>query len=387
MNKEEAKQLYSSRLKDYIDTSNHIEPSYVPVMGYFLTWAVGYAGKLLSDVLADPDSISEVFRKSYDDVYADLNWGGITTPLPALEMLGSDAFFISENGYTIQHRQNSCMEASEYERLTDEGEKFLIDTLGKRKFPNLRDGKENARKALTETMLYLDKFNKGTAKYGKMLKEEFGVVQLSDGGKVYPPLDVMFDRIRGFSETLTDLRRNRQRLIDALKVLDPIYRPLTYSAGTGDTYACSTLHVPAYLNNRDFAEILWPELKDYVMEVYNRGSKTVLFLEGKWNRFFEIMTDSLPKDSILCCLDGDNALEANEMIGDHFTVIGCLKTSDLKYQSKQFCLDKTREMLDTCAPGGGFMFNPVDNGLISTDDVDTKNLIAVCEFAHEYGRY
>lgn len=79
-------------------------------------------------------------------------------------------------------------------------------------------------------MNYVNKFGAGNARWGKVLKEEYGVVPLVDKGKVYPPMDVMFDRLRGFSGSLTDLRRNREKLKLALAELDKIYRQSTESA-------------------------------------------------------------------------------------------------------------------------------------------------------------
>ena len=235
-------------------------------------------------------------------------------------------------------------------------------------------------------MNYVNKFGAGNARWGKVLKEEYGVVPLVDKGKVYPPMDVMFDRLRGFSGSLTDLRRNREKLKLALAELDKIYRPLTYPAGTGDTFAVDTLHCPTYLNYKDFEEIFWPQLKDYCMEVYNRGSKTFLVMEGAWERFYDLMSDELPKDSVVCVLEADNTIKSKKTIGKYFPVLGGLATSDVKYLSKQQCIDKTKEIIDECAPGGGYIFC-LDKPLISMGDVNVENLIAVQQFAHEYGKY
>ncbi len=378
--------LYNQRLADYKNTCNHIEPKYVPVVGYYLTWAVGYAGMKTDDLLDNPDLIAEAYRKVYNDVYADLSWGGLTTPIRALQRLGSDAFFISEDGHTIQHKEHCFMQADDYDALLAEPMYFLMDTLGKRKFPELNKSKEEVKKALIDVMNYVNKFMAGNGKLNQVLKEEYGVPLLCDRGKVYPPLDVVFDRLRGFQGTLTDLKRKREELKLALGVLDKIYRPLTYPAGTGETYAVDTLHCPTYLNVKDFKELFWPYLKEYCMEVYNRGSKTFLVMEGQWNRFYELMMDELPKDSVICVLDADSTIESYKIIGDHFPILGGITASDIKYLSKQQCLDAAKKIIDECAPGGGFIWS-VDKALISKSDVNPENLIALNQFVHEYGKY
>ncbi len=379
-------ELYNQRLMDCKNTCNHIEPKYVPVVGYYLTWAVGYAGMKTDDLLDNPDLIADAYRKAYDDVYADFSWGGLTTPIRALQKLGSDAFFVSEDGHTIQHKEHCAMNADDYDSLLEEPMYFLMDVLGKRKFPVLNNSKAEVKKALIDVMRYVQKFNAGNAKLTQMLKNEYGVPQLFDGGKVYPPMDVLFDRLRGFQGSLTDLRRNRERVKAALEILDKIYKPLTYSAGTGETFAISTLHCPTYLNLKDFKEIFWPYMRDYCLEVYNRGSKTFLVMEGSWNRFYNLMMDELPKDSVVCVLDADNTIESYKIIGDYFPILGGVTASDIKYNSKQQCLDAAKKMIDECAPGGGFIWS-IDKALISASDVNPENLIAVNQFVHEYGKY
>lgn len=379
-------ELYNQRLTDYKNTCNHIEPKYVPVVGYYLTWAVGYAGAKTDDLLDNPDLIADTFRKAYDDIYADLNWGGITTPIRALQRMGSDAFFVSEDGHTIQHKEHCLMKADDYDALVKDPMYFLMDVLGKRKFPELSKSREEVKQALIDVMNYVRKFGAGNARWNKVLKEEYGVVPLVDRGKVYPPMDVLFDRLRGFSGTLTDLKRNRENIKRALEVLDKIYRPLTYPAGTGDTYAVDTLHCPTYLNVKDFKELFWPYLKDYCMEVYNRGSKTFLVMEGQWNRFYELMMDELPKDSIICVLDADNIIESKKILGHHFPILGGLTTNDVKYLTKQKLLDAAKNVIDACAPGAGYIFC-MDKSLCSLGDVNVDNLIALNQFVHDYGKY
>ena len=98
------------------------------------------------------------------------------------------------------------------------------------------------------------------------------------------------------------------------------------------------------------------------------------------------MMDELPKDSVVCVLEADNIIESKKTIGQHFPILGGLATADVKYSSKEECIDKTKHIIDECAPGGGYVFC-LDKALISSCDVNTDNLKAVHEFVHEYGRY
>jgi len=85
-------------------------------------------------------------------------------------------------------------------------------------------------------------------------------------------------------------------------------------------------------------------------------------------------------------LEADDVVQAKKRIGDKLTIIGAVPTSLLKYGSKAECLDCAKELIDECAPGGGFMLS-VEQALLSTGDVNIDNLKAVNQFVHEYGVY
>ncbi len=70
----EVKELFDQRVNDLMKTTNHIEPSRVPVMSMMTTWPFAYAKANLRELINnnDSDAIAEAWVKCFDDIYFDL---------------------------------------------------------------------------------------------------------------------------------------------------------------------------------------------------------------------------------------------------------------------------------------------------------------------------
>lgn len=380
-------ELHDARVADIKATCNHKEPKVVPILANVLTWAIGYAKGNTNEMLDHPEKLPEIYNKYFEEVYTDSNlFYGLSTPIRAIQRLGSTTFFVSADGHTIQHKEHCVMKEEEYPQLIADPMNFMIDVLGKRKFPELKKSPEEAYKALIDVALNIDAFAAANAKCAQLAKEKHGIVNFLGAIKVYPPTDVIFDRLRGFKGTLTDIRRQKDNVIKASETLYPIYSKLAMNVSGDFPYGISTLHCPTYLGPKNFEEIFWPGMRDEIMEVYNRGSKTLLFLEGTWEPYYEIMLRDLPQSSVLCGLEDDDIIKGKKLIGDKFTIVGGVCTNTLRFGTRQECLDEAKKIVDNCAPGGGFIFS-MEKSLCTYGDVNTENLIAVNQFVHEYGKY
>ncbi|MEG0379438.1 MAG: hypothetical protein RR614_13255, partial [Eubacterium sp.] len=135
--------LYQSRLQDVMSTTNHREPSRVPVHGNITTWSIAYAGAKTEPLLDNPELLAEAWTAFLEDIYYDTQHNmSISTPLRMIETLGSQSLFISSDEVTIQHQESCIMEASDYPALIADPETFLFDTYPKRKFSVLNNDPE-----------------------------------------------------------------------------------------------------------------------------------------------------------------------------------------------------------------------------------------------------
>lgn len=392
----DAKQLYQERVADLVATANFKEPKHIPIMGAFLTWPVGYYHMDLKEMLLKPQELAEQFCKIFDEVYIDVaHICGISTSIRTLQALGSDTFFISDDGSTIQHKERCYMEPEDYDELVKNPRDFMLNVLGARKLEKLRAGDDESYKALVQAAKEQIIFNKINPSIAKIMADKYGIPPVYGKSKVYPPMDYIFDRLRGFKGTMMDVRRNRADLARANEALYEYVKDWTgkasnagwsFSATTdpmeGFPYAVSTLHCPTFLRPKDFEELYFPTFKRLIETVYESGSKTVLFCEGSWSKFNNIMKQ-LPKGSTICMIDEDDPVEMKKEMGEYTTICGGVPLATLRSASKEQCLEEAKRILDGCAPGGGFIFS-TDKSLCGGNDVNIENFAAVNEFVHNY---
>lgn len=382
----EAAKLYEARVNRIKTTANHQEPDRVPVIANTLTWSIAYAGSTVQECIDDTDKQVEVYSKKFNDIYWDGTlFEGLIVPMKTLGILGSKTYFVSSDGVTIQHHENTPMLEEEYPELIEDPLKFLINKFFPRKFPVLNKSYPDNLASLKEAAVALADFVQARQKVTGAVQKEHGVVAIA-GAKAYPPFDVIFDRLRGFKGVSLDMRRCPDKLTAACEALFPMYMQLAASAIAGDfPYAICTLHAPTFLGPKNFERFFWPTFKRMLLNIHEMGSKTILFMEGNWTPLYDYLNE-LPKSSAIALLEADDVFEAKKRIGDKLTIMGAVPTSLLKYGTKAECLDFAKKLIDECAPGGGFMLS-IEQALLSKGDVNIENLKAVNQFVHEYGVY
>ncbi len=298
--------------------------------------------------------------------------------------LESKTFFISDDEVTIQHRDNTPMLAEEYPELIQDPVAFAINKLCPRKFPVLQKPYPQNLQALKKAALGLLDYALDNAAIAKRVKEKYGVAPIA-GAKLYAPLDLVFDRLRGFAITM-DMSRNAAMLEQACEALYPIYMALAEKMMTGAyPFAATTAHLPTFLGPKKFARFFWPTYQKMLLRVRELGSQTLLFMEGTWKPYYDLLNE-LPPNTLIGLLECDDPIEAKKLIGDTVTIIGGVPVNLLAYGTKQECLDSAKKIIDACAPGGGFLWS-TGRSLLSAGDVKAENLIAVHQFVHEYGKY
>ena len=82
---------------------------------------------------------------------------------------------------------------------------------------------------------------------------------------------------------------------------------------------------------------------------------------------------------------GDPKL-TKEKIGDKHIIAGFYPVTMLKTATKQECIDKAKELIDTLAPGGRYIFT-LDKSPVSVGDINPDNLKAVYEYVGKHANY
>ena len=407
------KKLYDEKLKRMTDVTRGIIPDRVPICGLLETYALAYADSTVEEANSSIYSHIKAYGKIYDDIYFDcafmphmshalnLSWG-----------LGSDVFFVSDDGVTVQHREFCPMTDDDYESLTRDPVAFILDEFIPRKYARYDSDNKEQHKAFISSLRPFVEFALtmmgGYTYFYKVLD-----IPVVVGGSAEMPADMLFDYLRGFKPTITDIRRRPDDVEAAINsLLDycvDLMRMTHLMMGTtsaGVPWAAKNLingvirrknyefkdfpwifnpcHMPPFLNQKQFDRFYWPTYKKMVEYLSRNGGHMMTFCEGDWGENINHF-DELPDNSVTFIGPIERILQIKE-IATNNSVMGGMPQAMLRDSTKHDCIEFAKYALDDLAPGGGYVFS-TDKVLIAPSDAEAENLAAVNEFVHTYGKY
>ncbi len=375
--------LFEQRKNRIITTCRMEEPDTVPIVSMIMTYAIGYAGKTTTECIGDLKLQRDCFEKTYTDIYHDaVSFFGLN-PFAGYFKLDTETYQISRNNVTVQHSESSHMIFDEYDEFLGDPLKYIANKVAYRKLAKLRLPYDKAYENLSETFDFMKDYGKKYAENCKYAQDVMGLPMLTRGS-IAMPIDIFFDFIRGFTQTLGDIRRYPELVEKSINILTPYFDNPINKCEEFPFYM-DTCHIPTFLSPKQFERFYWPNFKRQILKVYDAGSRFFAFLEGDWERFFYLF-EELPKGALIALLEKDDIIKAKKLIGDNVILAGGVPLTMLKTDSKLQCIDYVKKVIDECAPGGGFIAS-TDKCPLAKDDVNRENYIAVNEFIHEYGKY
>lgn len=382
-------EIFNEKVQRVLTTINHKEPDRVPILTAFGTWAVAYANMTVKEIEEDPRKEIDAYLKPYEDIYTDITFtAGIAFDAKSAEIIGSKNHFISDDGSTIQHKEITYMEDEDFSDLINDPMGYMFNKMLPRKAVNLDQSPEENLNVLRKFIEHWKIKGAVQAELTERLKTEYAV-PVAVGGFVYPPLDIIFDYLRGFKGVSIDLRRRPKELLAAVEALEQFsddFMGIKPGAKVNPYPLYGTMmHIPTFINVKQFEKFFWPTYERLCNKLNDAGGKLVMFLEGNWENKYEFL-NSLPKDFAIGILEDDDIVTAKKKIGDNITVAGGMPSELLRHGTKQECIDHAKKVLDECAAGGGFIFTS-DREFISKGDLNPENLIAVNNYVHENGLY
>ena len=378
--------LLEQKQTNLMKALNREEGAYVPTYINSSNATISWTGKRAVDVIDDPVAFAKALNAVYYEMWVDaLVVTGNTFTTKLERALPNAQTKFAPDGTTPMHLQSSPMNADEYDQLIANPTKFIADVLLPRRHPHLFESRDAAKESLK---LYAeDRFYsliQLSAAVEKDLLENHGVAPMVSMQKmIQTPLDMLFDFFRGFRGTLTDLRRQPEKVKAALDVIweqrcAPTLEQLSQGAYP---FAVQYPHIPAYLSPKQFDELYWVHEKQYIEKIAAGGGKVYMVMEGRWEKIWHRFLE-LPKDSCILHVDDDDIFKAHKELGHHQIISGGAKASDLRLKPFDKVKDDVKRVLDTCAPGGGFLFC-TDKCWIAPGDVN-QALIDTFNFVHEY---
>ena len=408
------KRLYDQKVQRMVDVAQGRIPDRVPICALMETYALVYSNTPLKEAATSIKKNVHGHAKIYDDIYYDCAY--VPTLAHAWELswvLGSDVFFISDDGFTEQHKEYCPMVPDDYENLAKDPVRWILDEFVPRKFSELDTDNEGQKKAFLSSLIPFLKFA-GALMYGGIVFKGIDT-PIVTGGAAEMPMDFIFDYLRGFRPTIGDLRRHGDKVKAATASLLDYSIDLTHMTNlmmgsmtggipwmaknlinaivlrrdfefTTFPWIFNPCHIPPFISPKQFEEFYWPGYKAVAEHIHAHGGHLLTVLEGEWGREKLEILRQLPDNSVTFIVENDDPKLVKEILSNNSIMAG-LPLSILRDGTREECIAAAKEMIDELAPGGRFIFCTGNKVLLSAADAKAENIRAVNEFVHGYALY
>ena len=244
--------------------------------------------------------------------------------------------------------------------------------------PDFQHMIEQFRK-INEFYAYHDKQAADVVKY----VEELGYPNLRTG-MAGAPFDSYSNFMRGTILSLSDLydrpdfvlarvEENYERTINMIRM----------SKGSGYEFVFMPLHkgMDGFMSDEHYEKFYWKYLRGVILEIINAGKTPYVYTEGKYNSRLDFLTEVPPGKVIYHFEDVDMAA-AKKKLGGIACITGGYQPWKLGWQTPEQVRDEVKQLIDTCAPGGGYMFE-TSCGL---DYAKRENVEVMFDTVRNYGK-
>lgn len=200
------------------------------------------------------------------------------------------------------------------------------------------------------------------------------------------PFDIFADNIRGLLNTVMDLKTDPELLAQALDrftdvvIADAI--ALAKMSHSDSVFVPLHIGVDEFMSPSDYEQYYWPSLKKLLCALVAADLTPFVFCEGNYYTRLNCIKD-VPKGKIVYLFEKQDMAKAKRELEGIACVAGNMSTATLMHGSTEQVVTETRRLLDTCAPGGGYIMS----NDISLDNCKRENLAAWYEAVEKYGRY
>jgi hypothetical protein len=172
------------------------------------------------------------------------------------------------------------------------------------------------------------------------------------------PFDTISSYMRGMRGAMLDMFRCPDKLLAAEELI------LQESKGTGVALARATgnprIFIPlhrgsdGFMSVDQFKRFYWPQLKEVILSYVDAGLTPCVFWEGTWDTRLEYLVE-LPPGKVGGIFDRTDLVKAKKILGGSMCFIGGMPVTLLQSGTLNQVRDETKRIIDTMAPGGGFI--------------------------------
>lgn len=390
------------------------EPDRVPFAPKLSLYYCMNYGVSVYDVMKDFRNAESGIKSYVEDFDPDLVWPPATYPIDPLEALGS--VMLRWPGPThglplmssYQHLDETWMEDDEFGEFLTDPTHFIITKLLPRKHKHLRGLEKITLHEIYDMSLIMDLSAFADADVigalmtlihaGKhVLEKKRQAAYIQDviektcgcptrGTTMCTPFDVYADSLRGLVQSVMDVRLYPEETLACVERIADLYidRDVAGAKARGEKFIFIPLHAggDTFMSPADYERFYWPTLKRTIHAIIDAGMVPYVFCEGGYNTRLDVISD-VPKGRVFYMFEQVDLKRVKETVGKVACIGGNMPTPLLVYGTKEEVISETRRILETGAPGGGFM---MDCSII-IDNANHENMLAWRETTLKYGGY
>ena len=244
---------------------------------------------------------------------------------------------------------------------------------------------ETAMKTMIEAGKEVVKWMKTIEEIGRATLAA-GFPNLRTGGGGGAPYDTVADILRGTQGVVMDIYRQPEKIHAVMEKVAPlaIKGAVAAANATGSPVIFIPLHKgdESFMSPKQFETFYWPTFRKVLMGMIEEGLVPSPFAEGRYGARLEVIKD-LPKSSTVWIFEDIDMARAKKVLGDTACIAGNVPGSLMHAGNPQEVKQYCRKLIETCAPGGGYILT----GAIGMNEGNPDVLHAFMEAAEEYGVY
>ncbi len=134
-----------------------------------------------------------------------------------------------------------------------------------------------------------------------------------------------------------------------------------------------------FMNPRQYEKLYWKPLKKIMTALIEMDVTPLIYTEGKYNTRLEQLAD-VPRGKVIYHFEDVDMKQAKRILGGVACITGNLPAALLEFGKREQVVDYCKYLIDTCAPGGGYIFDM--NACL--ENAKIENLDAMFEIFEAY---
>jgi hypothetical protein len=350
-----------ARITAAVDLESHDR---VPLIGQADFWPVGYSSEYtMQDAFYDIDILAECYKDAFSEWK---EWDAFDPIMyafgPMLDATGSVRFNVPGREISpkaeFQHPDLSLMEAEEYPELIHDPVTFLLEKI----LPRLcnRIGPDDfsaSMAAIAKATIFFRNWLEKVRYYGVLWSDSYGIPPMLKGSAIYMPMDFIADKLRGFYNSLIDIKERPEEVQAACEALVPfslkVARPPGLP-GAGYPLLFNPQHVSPFLSPKDYEKVYWPTFKKMIDHLRGGGQRIWVFFENNQVQHLERLQD-LPKGMGVAHMENTDLAQAKKALGGKICIAGGMPPVLLTRGTPEDVKKHTKSVLEHFEDETGFI--------------------------------